>query len=332
MLLNLDDSSGLRFHPTDGERNLKISSPLHPSEDFDSPPGRVCVAMPFSGDNFWGSQKDLIDMNTPFPDIGLKRKRGFYPYTEDLDTECAVGQASLAVTTSVPRVFEDSMPWYRWHRKSFAAPEERVKSYKVPETPLKDDVFDAPPLKLESENDTISADDADELVPIDTSRCQQCSGHLDPAVLLEVKKFKSSRPLSGFEKGINESVEWIYEWCQWLNKEFMNKQSTSIVTKQLTTALEHLHVQKAEEPRNKRPRLDAQIAIIPPEAQWPPRPSSSLDDVLQVSQQSTIAAKPKKVKLTRPAKDYINRKHDDFIFKCQSRGICVCDVQRRTCQ
>src|SRR5436190_24173200 len=98
--------------------------------------------------------EESIDSISALKESSLKRKRGFYPYTEEDGGYTSSGnERTLCPSITIVRTFEDSIPWYQWKRKSFASPEERVKTFTVPhsESESDDEFWDAQEPEYEKE-------------------------------------------------------------------------------------------------------------------------------------------------------------------------------------
>jgi hypothetical protein len=327
MPFTLDVSPILRDHQADVEHNLKSSSPSSRAEVFESSPGRVCFAMHLDEEesSCRDSDKDLIDMNTPFLERCSKRKRGFYPYAED-EEDLVFDNIPPLATASLERAFED-LPRYPWIKRSFSSPEEKVKSFTVPELKAEDKIFGS--LK-ETESEVHVKNNAAVHIEFDENACQQCGGHVDSNVLAEAEKFTSLAPLSTYEKWINFGVEWVCDWGTWLNKECAKTRGMSLLSSSLTLAFDAFCSYKAEQPRVKRRKIEDDIASIPANAQWPPtRTSQSWYSPSSLESRSKTLSAASKVTLSRSVKDYLNRRYDDFVMECKSRGVCVCNLQMR---
>ena len=161
-----------------------------------------------------------------------KRKRGYYPYTEEEDIELIsiAEEAPRAKPESTTREYEDSIPWYQWRRPSFASPEQRSKVFRVPEEsePDSEDVFYDAPEKKDSKEKSVAPVVAKEapvaaeeaLAPIktiDKDACQTCFGRKDVDVAAESRKFKVLAPLGTCERRINFAVETICDLVDVVN-------------------------------------------------------------------------------------------------------------------
>src|SRR5277367_720138 len=143
--------------------------------------------------------------STASPEPDLKRKRGYFPYTED-DESNLLGNIKTPAFQSSPgivRTFQDSIPWYQWKRKSFATPEERVKSFKPPESESEseDEFFDAAEPETQKSEARIS-----ETRYIGKTLCQQCSGIEDPSIISEGDKFKGIPKVSKLEARLESGL------------------------------------------------------------------------------------------------------------------------------
>lgn len=153
------------------------------------------------------------DSNFSSKEACLKRKRGFCPYTEDDGGYISSANESTRLSCSpAARLFEDSVAWYQWKRKSFATPDERVNKFSVPKsnTESEDEFWDAPePQSEKYYNDLQSATSESHSceLPIEKNNiCSQCEGIKDPSVIEQSKRFKSIPPLSRLEETLHSSV------------------------------------------------------------------------------------------------------------------------------
>ena len=171
--------------------------------------------------------EESFDSISALKESSLKRKRGFYPYTEE-DGDISSGNERIHCP-SLPVVctFEDTIPWYQWKRKSFATPEERVKTFAVPdsESESEDEFWDAQELESDKQTklDTAQTNDDSSKTPIaDVDRCHRCTSIKDPRIVEEGKMFESSLRVSKFEATIHSGVNRILTWAEKLTDECGN--------------------------------------------------------------------------------------------------------------
>lgn len=138
---------------------------------------------------------DPHDSNSVTKEACLKRKRRFYPYTEDDEFIDSANGPLRWPSSPVARQFEDSVPWYQWRRKSFATPEERAKAFTVPKsnTESEDEFWDAPEPKSEKRETTIHSslnETNDREQPFKSTQvCQLCDGFRNICIVEEAKRF-----------------------------------------------------------------------------------------------------------------------------------------------
>ena len=171
---------------------------------------------------------ESIESTLVLKESSLKRKRGFYACAEE-DDGYTSSENERTHCPSIPaiRTFEDSIPWYQWKRKSFATPEERVKTFTVPdsESESEDEFWDAqePESEIQTELNTAQIKKDSCNTPIaDADRCHSCAGIKDSRIVEESKTFKSSHQVSKFEATINIGVNHILTWADRLTHECGN--------------------------------------------------------------------------------------------------------------
>jgi hypothetical protein len=172
---------------------------------------------------------ESIDSIHALKEPSLKRKRGFNSYIE-VDDGYTSSENERGLCMSIPalRTFEDSIPWYHWKRKSFATPQERVKTFTVPdsEDESEDEFWDA--LEPESKKqrttfDTTQNENNSCSPPVpDADHCHHCTGIKDSKIVEESKTFKSSQRVSKFEATIHAGVNHVITWVDKLTHEYSN--------------------------------------------------------------------------------------------------------------
>ena len=170
---------------------------------------------------------ESLDSSPGAKEPSLKRKRGFFPYTEDNDDDTlSVFELGVFPSSSTAlETFEDSIPWYRWKRKSFAAPDERAKAFTVPTSDLEseDEFWDAqePDFMLGL---PVAADDDDSRISPTTNVNGRilCGGVKDPKIVEEAKTFSSLPRVSKFELKINSGLDRILTWTDRVTRECGN--------------------------------------------------------------------------------------------------------------
>ena len=164
---------------------------------------------------------DPPDTNSIAKDLCLKRKRGFYPYTERAEGEediciSSTNESLFWMPSPSIRPFEDSVPWYQWKRKSFAMPEERVKKFTVPksDTESEDEFWDAPePQTAKQDTDlrpTPNEIHCYEILFDSTDVCHLCNGIKNSAVIEAAKRYKSTAPLSRIEATLHVGLNCFF--------------------------------------------------------------------------------------------------------------------------
>jgi len=160
-----------------------------------------------------------------------KRKRGYYPYTEDTDYVSSEDLHSDVPTSSqaMPkRLFVNYIPWYRWGKQSFVLPEEKVRGYSAPDSISDtDEDIDEPLDSVDSvkEAELMTPEPVlERKSPKSETRqvvvCPTCSNTKDPSVIKEAQKLKRIRPSSGFEKLILDGLVWIWDCATWLKATY----------------------------------------------------------------------------------------------------------------
>ena len=85
----------------------------------------------------------------------------------------------------------------------------------------------------------------------------------------------------------------------------------------------------SEEPTVKRQKQDTEIAVIPPNAYWPPIQKRPLP-----TKTVTVARKgrdsiPKELKFTSKYQRHVNAMFDGFVAQRKSLGFCTCKCRPR---
>ena len=117
---------------------------------------------------------DVFICQRGYLETNLKRKRGYFPYTDDDESSLwNIKTPDFQPSPGIVRTFEDSIPWYQWKRKSFATREERVISFKLSdsESESEDDYFDAPEPEIREVELCVP-----KIQLHDPSVCDECSG------------------------------------------------------------------------------------------------------------------------------------------------------------
>ena len=181
--------------------------------------------------------EEASDSISDLKEFSLKRKRGFYPYTEEEGHASSENERIHCPSLPVVCTFEDSIPWYQWKRKSFATPEERVKTFTVPdsESESEDEFWDAQEPEYDKQTKLATAqtnDDSCKTPIADGDRCHRCTGIKGPRIVEEGKMFESSLRVSKFEATIHSGVNRILTWAEKLTHECSNiKRGTITSTK-----------------------------------------------------------------------------------------------------
>jgi len=165
---------------------------------------------------------ERIIYNAESPKVELKRKRGYYPYTEDDDSSLwEIKTPIVPPSPGILRVFEDSIPWYQWKRKSFATPEERVKAFKPPdsEPESEDEFLDAP--SSTTQNSEARVPETSSTAPGD-DLCKNCFGIVDLSIVSEAEKFKTVPRLSNLEERLETG---LYLFVEQVKSGFEEMQS-----------------------------------------------------------------------------------------------------------
>jgi hypothetical protein len=332
MPFTLDVSPILRDHQANSEQansehHFKSSGPSSQAGIFESSPSKVCFAMHLSdeGSSHRDSDRDLIDMKTPFLERCSKRKRGFYPYSEN-EEDVVFDNIPPLATASLERAFDD-LPLHPWIKRNVSSPVEKVNSSTVLKLKAEDKIFGN---LEESESEGNVKTNTAVSVQLGENACQQCGGHVDSNVLAEARKFTSLAPLSTYEKWINFGVEWLCDWRTWLGKECANTRGMYPLSPNITSAFDAFYSYKAGQPRVKRRKIEDDVAAIPANAQWPlTRTSHSQNSPSSLESRSNTVSVASKVTLSRSVKDYLNRRHHDFVTEYTVRGVCVCNLQMR---
>ena len=172
---------------------------------------------------------DPPDTESSSKDFGLKRKRGFYPYTEEREDDgyiSSTNESFCLPPSSIIRPFEDSVPWYQWKRKSFAMPEERAKKFTIPKSDIEseDEFWDAPEPKM-TKRDIDSRPPPNEIhyheILFDNpDTCHHCNGVKKSSVIEAAKRYKSNALLSRIEATLRVGLNCFFACADKLTNEY----------------------------------------------------------------------------------------------------------------
>lgn len=167
------------------------------------------------------------DSNSVLREACSKRKRGFFPYTEnEEDITPKIDARPSPHSVQKIRPLDDSVPWYQWKRKGFAAPEERVKRLIVPksDTESEDEFWHArePERQKEGPNLRPMTNESNyRQCPVEgDNTCQICTCIKDGSVIEQARKFRSSCPSSKFEAGLQICVNCVYSLSDRLTSDY----------------------------------------------------------------------------------------------------------------
>jgi hypothetical protein len=188
---------------------------------------------------------DPPDTDSIAKDLCLKRKRGFYPCTEEGedDGSClsSTNESLCLPPSSIMRPFEDSVPWYQWKRKSFAMPEERVKKFTVPnpDTESEDEFWNAPePRMTKLDIDLLPAPNEIHYREIsfeNTDVCHNCNGIKKSTVIETAKRYKSTAPLSRVETTLLVGLNCFFACADKLTNEYRAMKRGMPISKRFLT-------------------------------------------------------------------------------------------------
>jgi hypothetical protein len=153
-------------------------------------------------------------------EITTKRKRGYYPYTEDDGYVSSSSEQILSLPSFTERLFDDSIPWYQWKKKSFANPEERVKKFTVPDTESEsdDEYWDAiePEVKEKKADDVSPQDISSESSHANENTCRLCAG------VKEAENIKLVSSGSEFQTQLQLGIDRMCDWADKLASKYNN--------------------------------------------------------------------------------------------------------------
>ena len=267
-----------------------------------------------------------------------KRKRGYFPYTEDTDYVSSVDTPVTdqpQATVSPKRVFHDYIPWYRWGRHSFVLPHERARGYRCPDT-------DSEPENRPDDSKVSKSSSAEpEQEPVITTPlraraspktptqlaiiCPNCRNIQDPGLLIKAKELLTLSAPSGIEKLSIEGIDMIYDCAGWLKTAFVELKYGLLAGYRLLT--DNSMQNEDGNSSRKRQKTVGGAAIIPRDAQWPPcirgvNPTSHITD----TPLGTRETRPREKLVPRSVKQYINARFDDFLAEHTARRKCVLSI------
>ena len=267
-----------------------------------------------------------------------KRKRGYFPYTEDPDYDSFEDSQPVRRPSSVPhkRIFHDYVPWYRWGRPSFVLPHERARGFKCPDTDSEPDietkepkkavdtvVIEPPPISPKPAYNTSTASTIETQLAIP---CSECKSIKDPKIPRKAQRLAKPRPAYGIEKLFIDGIFMIHDCAAWLLGN-LGELKSGILHGYRTLATAFRRRSWDSEPPRKRQKTTNGVAIIPQGARWPPTKA-----LVRLEQHPPGSAAGRTIKTKTPLaiKRYLNAQFDEYIAKQAELGHCVCKCQRRT--